>query len=100
MDSIKFNFTFSLLSAAALIFGVPIAQADETSSLIAEAPELAAQSKAQANAQSKIQQQELPVQSNNVTAVPVRVLYVSENQPVQIVDPQGRLLQVIYLKRK
>jgi hypothetical protein len=36
----------------------------------------------------------------SVNAVPVKVVYVSENQPVQIVDSQGRLLQVIYLKRK
>lgn len=35
-----------------------------------------------------------------ITTVPVKVLYVVENQPVQIVDSQGRLLQVIYLKRK
>ena len=35
----------------------------------------------------------------NVATVPVKVLYVQENQPVQIVDSQGRLLQVIYLKK-
>jgi hypothetical protein len=35
-----------------------------------------------------------------VTTVPVKVIYVSENQPVQIVDHNGRLLQVIYLKKK
>ena len=34
-----------------------------------------------------------------VATVPVKVLYVQENQPVQIVDSQGRLLQVIYLKK-
>jgi hypothetical protein len=34
-----------------------------------------------------------------VSVVPVKAIYVSENQPVQIVDAQGRLLQVIYLKR-
>ncbi len=31
--------------------------------------------------------------------VPVNVIYVKENQPVQIVDSHGRLLQVIYLKK-
>lgn len=35
----------------------------------------------------------------SVSTVPVKVIYVSENQPVQIVDSQGRLLQVIYLKK-
>jgi hypothetical protein len=33
-----------------------------------------------------------------VVTVPVKVLYVSENQPVHLVDAQGRLLQVIYLR--
>ena len=32
--------------------------------------------------------------------VPVKVMYVSENQPVQIVDSLGHLVQVIYLKKK
>ena len=35
-----------------------------------------------------------------VNMVPVKVIYVSENQPVQIVDQAGRLIQVIYLKKK
>ncbi len=29
-----------------------------------------------------------------------KVVYVSENQPVHVMDSQGRLLQVLYLKRK
>ena len=33
-----------------------------------------------------------------VVTIPVKVLYVSENQPVHLVDAQGRLLQVIYLR--
>ena len=33
-----------------------------------------------------------------VVTVPVKILYVSENQPVHLVDAQGRLLQVIYLR--
>jgi len=35
-----------------------------------------------------------------VNVVPVKTVYVAENQPVQIIDGQGRLLQIIYLKRK
>ena len=35
-----------------------------------------------------------------VSIVPVKAIYVYENQPVQIVDSQGRLIQVIYLVRK
>jgi len=35
-----------------------------------------------------------------VSAVPVKVVYVSDNQPVQIIDSQGKLLQIIYLKKQ
>jgi hypothetical protein len=31
--------------------------------------------------------------------VPAKVLYVKENQPVHLVDSQGRLLQVLYLRK-
>ncbi len=37
---------------------------------------------------------------SSVAVVPVKAIYVYENQPVQIVDSQGRLIQVIYLVRK
>ncbi len=35
-----------------------------------------------------------------IRVVPVQVVYVAENQPVQIVDSQGRLIEVLYLKKK
>lgn len=34
-----------------------------------------------------------------VAAAPVKILYVAENQPIQIVDQAGRLLQVVYLRK-
>lgn len=34
-----------------------------------------------------------------VSAVPVEIVYVKENQPVQIIDGQGRLMKVIMLKQ-
>jgi hypothetical protein len=38
--------------------------------------------------------------ASSISVVPVKAIYVYENQPVQIVDSQGRLIQVIYLVRK
>ena len=40
------------------------------------------------------------VETAAAVSVPVRVLYVTENQPVHLVDAQGKLLQVLYLKSK
>lgn len=41
-----------------------------------------------------------PEIANGVSLVPVKVVYVSENQPIQIVDQNGRLIEVIYLKKR
>lgn len=35
----------------------------------------------------------------SVAPVPVKVIYVRENQPVQIMDSHGRLIQVIYVRK-
>lgn len=40
-----------------------------------------------------------PPPAASVTPVPVNVIYVKENQPVQIMDSHGRLIQVIYLRK-
>lgn len=38
------------------------------------------------------------VASTSESVVPVKIIYVNENQPIQILDPAGHLLEVIYLK--